>query len=651
MASRSLGASSAVFDSLLGSKANFHSKVNRGAKSLFGQRVGGGGKRGAASSSSNGTLGGRSELRPASLDFFSAGFGGGGGGSSPKVAAGKHAAASSRAGATASSSTTTSGSKKRRRSGSKEGKDRTASKQQDDDDDDDDVEKQEEEESEEEEEDEESEEEESEEDVTVFGKRRAKAPVEDETRPNVAQHRAEEVLAFRRRMRIAVKGDRVPDPLETFDQMVFSAKGSDHVRRVLLRNIEASAYTEPSPVQMQAIPAMLQNRDVLACAPTGSGKTAAFLIPTIARLRAPSKHGTPGVRAVVLAPTRELATQIGREFDKLAHGKKFRTLVLSKASMGSLKGGRELDLLIATPMRLVHLLKEDGISLARTEIVVLDEADKLLEMGFIDQVDEVLAAVTHPEATKALFSATMPPAIEELAEITLRDRVTVTVGAKNAGATTVKQRLQFVGREQGKLLSVRQLVQDGLKPPVIIFVQSKDRAAALFKELIYDGINVDVIHAERTQSQRDEIVARFRRGEIWVLIATDLMARGMDFKGVNCVINYDFPQSVISYVHRIGRTGRAGRPGEAITLFTEDDMVLLRSIANVMRVSGCEVPDWMLKIKKLSSSRKKDLDKAPPKRADISTTSGWDKKKQTRKKQMVAATKKQKRGGKGAGRD
>ena len=187
--SSSLGASSAVFDSLLGSKANFHSKVNRGAKSLFGQRVGGGGKRGAASSSSNGALGGRSELRPASLDFFSAGFGGGGGGSSPKVAAGKHAAASPRAGATASSSRTTSGSKKRRRSGSKEGKDRTASKQQDDDADDDDVEKQEEEESEEEEEEEESEEEESEEDVTVFGKRRAKAPVEDETRPNVAQHR------------------------------------------------------------------------------------------------------------------------------------------------------------------------------------------------------------------------------------------------------------------------------------------------------------------------------------------------------------------------------------------------------------------------------------------------------------------------------
>jgi ATP-dependent RNA helicase DDX52/ROK1 len=148
-------------------------------------------------------------------------------------------------------------------------------------------------------------------------------------------------------------------------------------------------------------------------------------------------------------------------------------------------------------------------------------------------------------------------------------------------------------REEGKLLAIRQLVREGLKPPVLLFLQSKERAKQLFHELVYDGINVDVIHAERTQEQRDQTIRRFRTGEIWVLICTDLMARGIDFKCVNMVINYDFPQSAVSYIHRIGRTGRAGREGRAVTFFTEADIHYLRSIANVMKLSGCEVR-WRL---------------------------------------------------------
>lgn len=144
-------------------------------------------------------------------------------------------------------------------------------------------------------------------------------------------------------------------------------------------------------------------------------------------------------------------------------------------------------------------------------------------------------------------------------------------------------------REEGKLLAMRQLIAEGLRPPVLVFLQSKDRAKELFHELVYDGINVDVIHAERTQEQRDAVIRKFRAGEIWVLICTDLMARGIDFKGVNMVINYDLPQSAVSYIHRIGRTGRAGRRGLSVTFFTEADMDSLRSVANVMRLSGCEV--------------------------------------------------------------
>jgi ATP-dependent RNA helicase DDX52/ROK1 len=215
------------------------------------------------------------------------------------------------------------------------------------------------------------------------------------------------------------------------------------------------------------------------------------------------------------------------------------------------------------------------------EWLVLDEADQLFENGFDQQVDEIISASTKRNRRIALFSATMPQRVEELARSVLQDPIRVRVGEHNAAAVDVDQKLMFVSNEHGKMVAMRQLIQEGLKPPVLIFVQSKGRAKELFSELIYDGINVDVIHAERTKKQRDDVVKQFRAGTIWVLIATDLMARGVDFKGVNMVINYDFPANAVDYIHRIGRTGRAGRSGAAITFFTEKDGGSLRSIANV----------------------------------------------------------------------
>jgi ATP-dependent RNA helicase DDX52/ROK1 len=289
------------------------------------------------------------------------------------------------------------------------------------------------------------------------------------------------------------------------------------------------------------------------------------------------------------------------------------------------------------------------ISLCRS--VVLDEADRLFEEGFLEQIDTILEACRRDKAEfqTCMFSATMPQGIESMITSVLRDPVSIRVGAEHAaaaGADTIDQKLVFVGREEGKLLAVRQIVQKGLKPPIIMFVQSIERAQALFRELVYDGINVDVIHADRSQAQRDQVIKKFRTGEVWVLIATDLMARGMDFKGVNCVINYDFPQSVISYVHRIGRTGRAGRPGEAITFFTESDMTMLRSIANVMKLSGCDVPDWMLTMKKLRNSDRKRLKQIPVKRPTISTTSSYDKKKRNNREMARKSSKRAKSDGK-----
>lgn len=201
-----------------------------------------------------------------------------------------------------------------------------------------------------------------------------------------------------------------------------------------------------------------------------------------------------------------------------------------------------------------------------------------------------------------------------------------------------------MGQEQGKLLAIRQMVQEGtLKPPTLIFVESITRAKELFHELVYDGINVDVIHAERTQAQRDLIISNFRTGKTWVLIATDLMARGLDFKGVNLVINYDFPQSPASYIHRIGRTGRAGRAGTALTFFTKSDGVYLKSVVNVMREAGCRVDDWMMKLQAPTRSQKRDLKRMRGgQREKISTVSTYDEENKKKRDEMIVASKKRK---------
>ena len=454
----------------------------------------------------------------------------------------------------------------------------------------------------------------------------------------------DDVVSLRKRLKIKVRGNGVPDLFTTFSLKALIAGHQEKkpMAELVLNNIETALYSEPTAIQMQAIPAMLQGRDLIGCAPTGSGKTAAFLIPIIMNMAESKKKSV--LRTVILAPTRELASQILREFEKLSAGKHFHACVLRKSTLGNVKAsikenGAAMDLVVGTPSRLVHLLQVDAIDLSSVELLVMDEADKLFELGFLESIDEIIASC-GAKTQRAMFSATIPPQIEEMAKSVLRDPVEVTVGTKNAGADTIDQQLMFVGQEQGKLIAIRQLVQQGqLLPPTLIFVQSKERAKSLHQELVYDGIKVEAIHAERTQAQRDDIVKRFRAGNIWLLICTDLMGRGIDFKGVKCVINYDFPTSAVSYIHRIGRTGRAGRSGKAITFFTLDDMEYLRSIANIIRLSGCEVPDYMLKLKKTNSNKRKALENKPPKRYEISTASKYDKQKASRKKNMVKQSK------------
>uniref|UniRef100_A0A3Q3XFJ8 Probable ATP-dependent RNA helicase DDX52 n=1 Tax=Mola mola TaxID=94237 RepID=A0A3Q3XFJ8_MOLML len=432
----------------------------------------------------------------------------------------------------------------------------------------------------------------------------------------------EKVNRIRSQHRINVHGCDVPDPVCTFEEL----QSEYHLNPRILQSLKDAGLSSPTPVQMQAIPLMMHGRELLACAPTGSGKTLAFCLPLLAHLQQPANRG---FRAVIISPTRELASQTYRELLRLSEGVGFRVHIIDKASLAAKKYGpqsnKKYDVLVSTPNRLVFLLKQDppALDLSSVEWLVVDESDKLFEdgkTGFREQLAAVFLACSGSKVRRAFFSATCTPDVEQWCRLNLDNLVSINIGHRNTAVETVEQELLFVGTENGKLLAVREIIKKGFLPPMLVFVQSIERARELFHELVYEGINVDVIHAERTQQQRDNVVNSFRSGKIWVLICTALLARGIDFKGVNLVLNYDFPTSSVEYIHRIGRTGRAGHRGKAITFFTENDKPLLRSIANVIKQAGCPVPDYMIGFKKIHSKVKRRLEKKPPKRSTICTT-------------------------------
>ncbi|XP_061716683.1 DEAD box protein 52 homolog [Cydia pomonella] len=459
--------------------------------------------------------------------------------------------------------------------------------------------------------------------VKVGEKRKKKK--KEKTEDLLKKLEIEEHNRFRNEHGIKVVGRHIPAALQDFSELVTKY----NVKQALVDTVMKCRYDEPTPVQRQAVPCMMEDRQILACAPTGSGKTCAFLLPVLHTLGAPQG----GPRALVLCPTRELAHQIYREALRLSEGTELRCSVVRNMKESKVKEReatiRRSDIVISTPNRLCYLLNRDNVNISLDKIrwLIIDEADKLFEgsadeqSDFRQQMEQILAACGGKQRRVAMFSATHTPAVAKWCRHHMRGLINVTVGQRNAATNLVDQELLYCGNENGKLVAFRQLVQQGLKPPVLVFVQSKDRAKQLFKELIYDGINVDVIHADRTQAQRDNVVRSFRVGRVWVLICTELMGRGIDFRGVNLVINYDFPPSAIAYIHRIGRAGRAGQEGRAVTFFTQDDVANLRSIASVMKQSGCVVPDFMLALKQNPNKRKK-LAKKAPRRDEISTILG-----------------------------
>lgn len=539
-------------------------------------------------------------------------------------------------------------------------------------------------------------------------------------------------------------------PLQRFDSL-----RNQHVNSALLDNMVEQGYKEPTEVQMAAIPLLMQEADMpdlITVSPTGSGKTLAFMIPLINKISHEHKSqaedtSSRQVSAIVLAPTKELVSQIVNEGRKLAARTGVRVTAFKKGmrlhenvqsavqsdaedseSDVPVQGGIvKADVLVSTPLSLLHAITPnhgDIISetppqpqpLPHITTLILDEADILLDPLFRTQTLSIWSALINPELQTSLWSATIGSNIEEIASSTLNARhnssttnrkkaskpppplLRIIVGLKDTSLPNITHKLIFSSTEPGKLTALRNLIRPPsgtktpplLRPPFLIFTQTIPRAQSLYDELKYDippsslpdaPPRIAVLHSTLSSTQRTKIMTNFRQGKIWILITTDLLSRGIDFRGVNGVVNYDIPTTSASYVHRAGRTGRARREGGVcVTLYTKDDVLYLRPIANVIRKSTKSttqqangngngnkdvggIPDWLLdSLPSLTKDAKKELkergvdvrravkesDDSKERRRKgrnvIGTRSGYEKKLENNRRGMIEASKRRKRG-------
>jgi ATP-dependent RNA helicase RhlE len=354
----------------------------------------------------------------------------------------------------------------------------------------------------------------------------------------------------------------------------------------LLKATIAAGYTDPKPIQTAAIPPQLAGRDLLGVAQTGSGKTAAFALPILSKIIALGTRRRPKTaRALVLVPTRELAVQIDESFRMLAKGAHISTaLVLGGMSRSSQvrKIQPGVDVVIATPGRLVDLVREHDINLSETTWLVLDEADRMLDMGFINDVRR-LANATNPARQTMLFSATMPPEIAELAQSLLREPVRVEVAPQGTTAAEIHQSV-VMARVKQKRQILSKMLADPAMSSVLIFSRTKHGADRITRDLERDGFEAAVIHGNKSQNARQKALNGFRDGNARILVATDIAARGIDVPGISHVVNFDLPDEAESYVHRIGRTGRNGADGIAVTLCDPAEAAKLRAVERVIRM-------------------------------------------------------------------
>src|SRR5436190_4353710 len=347
----------------------------------------------------------------------------------------------------------------------------------------------------------------------------------------------------------------------------------------VLNAVRDAGYTEPTPIQRQAIPLILKGRDVMGLAQTGTGKTAAFTLPIIERL----SGGPRRTRVLTLTPTRELCVQVEASFKKYAR--------YAPVAVASVYGGVPLDpqekqlragvdVVVATPGRLIDHLERQNVAFDDLEVLVLDEADRMLDMGFAPQINRLVTEMPKYRQT-LLFSATMPPEVEVLARNYLRKPLVEQIGRRSEAASTVTHAVYPVPRERKSSL-LAHLLRDGELDSVLVFVRTKIGADRVVRHLTAEGIEATAMHADKTQAQRTKALEDFKAGKIRVLVATDIAQRGLDISHITHVISYDVPQQPEDYVHRIGRTGRASREGDAFTFMAPDEIAMVRTIEAVM---------------------------------------------------------------------
>jgi ATP-dependent RNA helicase RhlE len=353
----------------------------------------------------------------------------------------------------------------------------------------------------------------------------------------------------------------------------------------MLASLAAAGYLRPTPIQAQAVPLALKGRDLMGLAQTGTGKTAAFTIPIIERLMG----GPHRTRALILTPTRELCQQVEASFRKYGTGTGLEVIsvyggVGYENQTTALRDG--VDVIVATPGRLIDHLEKQHVVFDDLETLVLDEADRMLDMGFAPQINRIVDRI-HPYRQTLLFSATMPPEVEALARRYLRKPVVVQVGRRSQAANTVRHFVYPVPKQKKVELLTHLLKEMGTLESVLVFTRTKAGADRVVRHLEDAGFEAEALHADKSQVQREAALLAFKENRIRILVATDIAQRGLDISGISHVVNYDVPTQAEDYVHRIGRTGRAAKEGDAFTFMCADEIGMVRTIE---RVIGQEIP-------------------------------------------------------------
>ncbi|CCD25592.1 DEAD-box ATP-dependent RNA helicase DBP2 NDAI_0F02740 [Naumovozyma dairenensis CBS 421] len=402
-----------------------------------------------------------------------------------------------------------------------------------------------------------------------------------------------EVAEFRKKNEMTISGHDIPKPITSFDEAGFP----DYV----LKEVKAEGFDAPTGIQCQGWPMALSGRDMIGVAATGSGKTLSYCLPGIVHINAqPLLSPGDGPIVLVLAPTRELAVQIQKECSKFGHSSRIRNTCV----YGGVPRGQQIrdlsrgsEIVIATPGRLIDMLEIGKTNLKRVTYLVLDEADRMLDMGFEPQIRKIVDQI-RPDRQTLMWSATWPKEVQQLASDYLNDPIQVQVGSLELSAShNIAQLVEVLSEfeKRDRLLKHLETASEDKESKILIFASTKRMCDEITKMLREDGWPALAIHGDKDQRERDWVLGEFRAGNSPIMVATDVAARGIDVKGINFVINYDMPGNIEDYVHRIGRTGRAGAKGTAISFFTEDNKSLGASLISIMREANQNIPPELLK--------------------------------------------------------